>query len=173
MNKYKYFIIIYYKMFYEQVNSAYPMIKESIPKSSLGYNTNNKYPEFPPLMMDGRAITASYQPESVLNEYLITDNNIKSNWEYRKFLTNNAQQLMEYNFRESCNDSGYYKRYEDIINKTNNTPYLYTSNNDNSKPFGYSSSDLKDLYLSREQLNSSKISPAITQHELIRSINKK
>ena len=35
----------------EQLNCAYPIIKETIPKSSLGYNTNNKYPEFPPLMM--------------------------------------------------------------------------------------------------------------------------
>lgn len=157
----------------EKINSAYPVIKETIPKSSLGYNTNNKYPEFPPLMMDGRSITASYQPESILNETLIHDNNIKSNWEYRKFLMNNSQQLMEYNFRESCNDSGYYKRYDDILNKSGSVPYTFTSSTDNSKPFGYSSSDLKDLYLSREQLNSSKISPVITQEELIRGISPK
>jgi hypothetical protein len=155
----------------QELNYAYPIIKETIPKSSLGYNTNNKYPEFPPLMMDGRAITASYQPESIINESIIHDNNIKSNWEYRKFLTANAKNLMEYNFRESCNDAGYYKRYDDIVNKSGNVPYYYQSNNDNSKPFGYSSSDLKDLYLSREQLNSRKVSPVITQEELIRGIN--
>lgn len=160
-------------MFYEQLNSAYPVIKESIPKSSLGYNTNNKYPEFPPLMMDGRAITASYQPESILNESLILENGIKSNWEYRKFLTGNAQNLMEYNFREACNDSGYYKRYEDIMNNTNSVPFHYMSHSDTSKPFGYSSSDLKDLYLSREQLNAAKFSPSITQEEVIRGIPKK
>ena len=154
----------------EEVNCAYPIIKESIPKSSLGYNTNNKYPEFPPLMMDGRAITASYQPESVLNESLIRDNGIKSNWEYRKFLTENAPKLMQYNLRESCNDSGYYKRYEDIVNSTTSKPHYYTSPTDNSRPFGYASSDLKDLYLSREQLNATKVSPVITQEELIRSL---
>ena len=158
---------------FEQLNCAYPVIKESIPKSSLGYNTNNKYPEFPPLMMDGRAVIASYQPESILNESLIRENNIKSNWEYRKFLTSNAQQLLEYNFREACNDAGYYKRYEDIVNGSNSTPYHYSSATDNSKPFGYSSSDLKDLYLSREQLNASKVSPVITQEELIRGIPNK
>ena len=156
----------------EELNCAYPIIKESIPKSSLGYNTNNKYPEFPPLMMDGRAITASYQPESILNESLIRDNSIKSNWEYRKFLTENADQLMQYNFRESCNDSGYYKRYEDILNNNASTPYYYSSPTDNSRPFGYSSSDLKDIYLSREQLNASKVSPVITQEQLIRTISK-
>lgn len=168
--------MIYYKMFTnapEQLNCAYPIIKETIPKSSLGYNTNNKYPEFPPLMMDGRSITASYQPESILNESIIRDNNIKSNWEYRKFLTHNSQNLMEYNFRESCNDSGYYKRYQDIITNQAFTPYQYSSPTDNTRPFGYSSSDLKDLYLSREQLNASKVSPSITQEELIRGISNK
>ena len=33
----------------ENLKCAYPIIKETIPKSSLGYNTNNVYPQFPPL----------------------------------------------------------------------------------------------------------------------------
>jgi hypothetical protein len=100
----------------EKVNNT-PVIKESIPKSSLGYNTNNKYPEFPPLMSDGRSVTASYQPESALNESIIKSNNIKSNWEYRQFLTKNANELREYNFREACNDAGYFTRYDNILRR--------------------------------------------------------
>ena len=158
---------------YERINNA----KES-QQSHLGYNTNNKYPEFPPLMCDGRAVTASYQPESVVNQDLIHKNNIQSNWQYRKYLTENAGKIMEQNFRESCNDTGYYKRHNDLpLNAMNQstpstTPFLYNSLLDAQKPFGYASSDLKDLYLSREQLDARKVSPVITQEEILKAQRK-
>ena len=157
---------------------AYPVIKETVPVSALGYKTNNKYPEFPPLMSDGRPITASWQPEALINEDLIESNNIKSNWEYRKFLTENSHKIMQYNFREASNDTGYYKRYVDLpsniqsgdkVTDVKNTPYLFSSVNDNTQPPGYSKSDLKDIYLSREQLDAKKVSPVITQYELLSS----
>jgi hypothetical protein len=150
----------------ECVNSAFPTIKETVPKSSLGYNTNNKYPEFPPLMADGRAVTASYQPESVINNDIIMQNNIKSNWEYRQYLTKNAGQIMEQNFRDACNDSGSFAKSYEIHNSANvlkdpaASPHVYGKNNLNESPFGYSSSDLKTSYLSREQLTESKDVPA-------------
>jgi hypothetical protein len=152
----------------EKMNCAYPTIKETIPKSSLGYNTNNKYPEFPPLMADGRAITASYQPEALLNQSIIKQNNIQSNWEYRKYLTENATKIMEMNARESFNDSGYTMRFDDLMNNRFSSPYYYTSPTDTSRPFGYVNSDLKNTYLSREQLESRKFSPVITQEEFLR-----
>ena len=104
---------------------------------------NNKYLGFPPLMSDGRSVTASYQPEAVLNNELIKTNNIQSNWQYRKFLTENSKQIMEYNFREASNDAGYFKRYSGVpINNLEkmyqtNTPYLFDSVMDDNKPFGY------------------------------------
>jgi len=146
----------------ECVASAFPTIKETVPKSSLGYNTNNKYPEFPPLMADGRAITASYQPESVINNDIIMQNNIKSNWSYRQYLMKNAQQIMEQNFREACNDSGSFAKTYEIHNSANiikdpvASAHVYGKNNLNETPFGHSSSDLKTSYLSREQLTESK-----------------
>lgn len=154
---------------------AYPIIKETIPATSLGYSTNNTYPEFPPLMSDGRPITATWQPESSINEDLIERNDIKSNWEYRKFLIENSKTIMEYNFRESSSDIGYYKRPIDIPSiqsntisgDIKNTPYTFPSIADHTRPEGYSSSDLKDIYLSREQLEARKISPVITQAQLL------
>ena len=152
---------------FEPVNCAYPIIKETIPKSSLGYNTNNKYPEFPPLMNDGRSITASYQPEAVTNEELKNVIGIKSNWEYRKYLTDNSKEIMEHNFREACNDVGYIKRHTDTpMNRIDNfssasSPYLFNSVMDNSTPFGYVSSDLKSIYLTREQLDARRIAPVV------------
>jgi hypothetical protein len=161
----------------EPLNCAYPVIKETIPSSSLGYGTNNKYPEFPPLMSDGRAIVSSWQPESIINDDLIQSNGIRSNWQYRKYLVNNSKDIMEYNFRESCNDVGYYKRPIDLPNMQSNkvtnltgTPYNFSSTLDESKPFGYQTSDLKELYLSREQLDARKISPVITQADLIQNV---
>ena len=163
----------------EKLDSAYPVIKETVPRSSLGYATNNKYPEFPPLMSDGRSITTTWQPEAVINDDLIQSNNLRSNWQYRKYLTNNAKDIMEYNFRESCNDVGYYKRPIDLPNMQSNkavslsgTPYNFTSILDQSKPFGYQNSDLKEMYLSREQLDARKISPVITQSDLIKNVSK-
>lgn len=165
---------------YEKLESAYPIIKETIPQSSLGYATNNKYPGFPPLMSDGRSITTSWQPEAVINDDLIQSNNLRSNWQYRKYLINNAKDIMEYNFRESSNDVGYYKRPIDLPNmhsnkvtNMNGTPYNFNSVLDNTKPFGYQTSDLKEMYLSREQLDARKISPVITQSDLIQNINSK
>ena len=158
----------------ENIRAAYPIIKETIPRSSLGYNTNNKYPELPPLMSDGRAVVGSWQPESVINKELIETNNIKSNWEYRKYLQQNSQQIMEYNFRESSTDVGYLKRPIDVPSIQSNvstgirsTPYAFSSVLDNTKPLGYASSDLKTMYLTREQLESRKISPVITQDKLL------
>jgi hypothetical protein len=156
------------------LDSAYPVIKETIPQSSLGYATNNKYPQFPPLMSDGRSITSTWQPEAIINDDLIQSNNIRSNWQYRKYLTNNAKDIMQYNFLESSNDVGYYKRPIDLpnmqsnlVSNMNGKPYGFTSTLDQNKPFGYQTSDLKELYLSREQLDSRKISPVITQAELL------
>ena len=155
----------------ENLNCAYPVVKETIPKSSLGYNTNNKYEGFPPLMSDGRSITASWQPEAVINNDMIVNNNIKTNWEYRQYLIHNSKEIINYNFTEASNDVGYYKRYteapkisEDVYHST---PYLYSSIMDDKKVLGVKNSDLKQLYLSREQLESRKVSPVITQDQLL------
>jgi hypothetical protein len=153
----------------ETVAAAFPVIKETVPKSALGYNTNNKYPEFPPLMADGRSVVASYQPESVINNQIILENNLESNWQYRQYLIKNANQIMNRNFRDACNDAGFYAKNYDIngtpyqltgtpsvIRGPVATPFVYTPDNLTSQPFGYASSDLKDIYLSRETLSENK-----------------
>jgi hypothetical protein len=138
---------------------AYPVIRETIPQSKLGYSTNNSYEGFPPLMNDGRPITASYQPEAVLNNKIIEENGIQSNWQYRQYLTKNATQIMKQDFREASNDVGYVQRFTDL--KSDSMPYLYKSYDDNTQPLGYQNSDLKELYLSREQLDSRRVAPTI------------
>ena len=154
-----------FSLFGENLNNAYPSNRETIPESSLGYHANNQYDNFPPLMSDGRALIASWQPEAVANKQLINENGITSNWQYRRYLTQNATSLMKSNFRESANDVGYIKI--DDKHESSGGPFSFKSFLDDSKSVDYKTSDLKNLYLSREQLNARKVSPAITQEQLL------
>ena len=155
-----------FSLFGENLNNAYPSNREIVPESSLGYHANNQYDNFPPLMSDGRALVASWQPEALANKQLINENGISSNWQYRKYLTQNANSIMKHNFRESANDVGYIK-LDDKPESSSSGPFSFKSFLDDSKPIGHKTSDLKNLYLSREQLNSRKVSPAITQEQLL------
>jgi hypothetical protein len=68
---------------------------ESLEDYGICYKTsNNKYPDCPALMDDGRAFT-DYRPSCYLNDLIRTMNGIQSDFEYRKFLQNNAVQLMD------------------------------------------------------------------------------
>jgi hypothetical protein len=148
-----------------------PVRQSNLPSSSLGYSTNNIYPGFPPKTADGRNIIASHQPEAVLNNNLVEQYNIKSNWEYRQFLIENSQEIIRQNFNEAATDVGYTERYVPQNMAKLSTPFQYNSYLDNSRPTGFNESDLKSAYLSREQLNSRKFAPAITQQELMSRLN--
>lgn len=96
---------------------------------------------FPPLMSDGRNFSRWEQPISMDN-YLKTSNNIKSNWEYRKYLANNADSIIKYNQQQSVNSTTF-----PIENQ------LLPSNCFNS--------DLKANYLSREELQNRMVAPIV------------
>ena len=162
-----------------QIEVVYPR-QEDLPKSAMGYAANNLYPGFPPLMADGRSLIASWQPEAVVNDQLRKTNGIQSNWEYRRYLTNNAEMIMRQNYIESANDVGYYERQHGDTTSTfgsigdqvsvagkHASPYRFESLFDNAEPLGYSNTDLKQVYLTREQLDARRVAPAITQAELI------
>ena len=148
------------------VNSAYPQLSHP-PKSTYGFQTHNLYKDFPPFMNDGRVLVASWQQESVTNNNLLQSTGMKSNWEYRKYLTENAKTMIEKNQAESLNDIGYIARYSTAPEQSNTVPYYYKSYLDNTQPFGYQSSDLKQLYLTAEQLNARKMAPIITEAHLL------
>lgn len=143
------------------------------PESTLGYNANNQYAGFPPKMDDARALVAAWQPEAVVNHNLVKSVGVQSNWQYRKYLTKNADDIIRYNREEAFNDIGYYKRFTEAPIESTKTPYLYSSIMDNTDVRGVDNSDLKQLYLSREQLASRMTSPSITQAELLHIQKKK
>ena len=123
--------------------------------------SNNIHFNFPPIMADGRNY-ASWQPEAVINERIQKQENIQSNWQYRQFLQNNGLKIMKYNSTEACYDLGIDPHTTTNTTPSSNVPFTYKSSFDTATPgFGYCNSDLKNPYLTREQLNSRMIAPSI------------
>ena len=61
---------------------------------------NNYHTSMPALMSDDRE-QRSWYPEAVVDENIKKAAKITSNWEYRKYLTSNAAQLMDINTRNA------------------------------------------------------------------------
>ena len=130
--------------------------------------SNNIHFNFPPIMADGRNY-ASWQPEAVINKHIQEQEHIKTSWAYRQFLINNGTQIMKYNNQEACYDLGLNPHIYTNTTPSSNVPYSFKSTYDTSSPgYGYSTSDLKSPYLSREQLQAKMISPAISANQFSR-----
>jgi len=126
------------------------------------YSASNNYNlNFPALMHDSR-IWSSWQPDAVINQRIQQNQGIQSNWQYRQYLQHNANQIMNYNNMESCYELGLDPHVQTGNTPSSNVPYKFKSTFDTGKPgYGYCNSDLKNPYLSREQLNARMISPSI------------
>ena len=128
--------------------------------------SNNIHFDFPPIMSDGRNYS-SWQPNAEMNNELIKTYNIKSNADYRTFLTKNADMIIKQNQLIACAGCCNCLKTPQTT-KTSNSPYLYRSCADSTQPYGYETSDLKEMYLSREQLSRKTQLPGITQEEYIK-----
>lgn len=126
------------------------------------YSASNNYNlNFPALMSDSR-IWSQWQPDAVVNQKIQKQEGIQSNWSYRQYLQKNGLQLMNYNTAEACYDLGLDPHIKTDRTPSDNVPYKFKGIFDSSKPgFGYCNSDLKNPYLSSEQLNSRLIAPSI------------
>ena len=90
--------------------------------------SNNTYYTMPPMMSDGRNYS-SWQPESVLNDKIKQDAGINSNWKYRQYLQQNANNIMklkniksesnkqldQYDYNKILDDLKYY-RFDKLLN---------------------------------------------------------
>jgi len=124
--------------------------------------SNNIHFNFPPIMDDGRNY-ASWAPDAYMNQQIKDEANIKSNWNYRLYLQTNAAEIMRYNTSEACYALGTSPNYSSMLpNTLPGSPYVFGCEPDSNNPsYGYQTSDLKNPYLSREQLYSKMISPSI------------
>jgi hypothetical protein len=129
--------------------------------------SNNIHFDFPPIMSDGRNF-ANWQPGAVINEKIRENAGITSNWQYRKYLVENADTIIKNNQVAACDECCSIPAMNQLGDKQQqNSPYLYQSCSDNSQPFGYENSDLKNLYISGYQLQSRMVTPVITQAQLL------
>jgi hypothetical protein len=141
------------------IRSVNNLVVDTIPASARGYELNNQYQHFPPLMADGRAVIASWTPESYVDETIQKNSGIRSNWEYRKYLTDNAQEIMQRNLAEACSDVGF------VANQNGWMSQQAPVQPGAALPLA---SDLKQLYMSQEQLETRRQAPLLTQDELLR-----
>jgi hypothetical protein len=139
----------------------------------LGYN--NKFDAMPAFMQDGRLMSNSWQPGAENNVAMLKNNNITNSWQYRQYMIKNANIIRDYNHSECCNEMGCStnKNYAELqgnkIRDIHATPHIYNSPYDNTTPKGYTNSDLKETYLTREELNSRKVILSINQEELLKN----
>ena len=126
------------------------------------YSGSNNYQfNSPPLMSDSR-IWNQWQPDAVVNERIQKKEGIQNKWTYRQYLQHNGLQIMKFNTSESCYTLGLDPHIKTDRTPSDNVPYKFRNVFDTSKPgFGYCNSDLKNPYLTTEQLNARLISPSI------------
>jgi hypothetical protein len=127
--------------------------------------SNNIHFDYPPIMSDGRNF-ARWQPGAVINKEIRQENNINTNWKYRQYLTENADSIIKANQLEACGNCCYCPTMK-IENSVSNSPFMYKSCMDKSQPYGYNNSDLKNLYLTSQQLQSRMVAPIITQEQFL------
>lgn len=126
--------------------------------------SNNIHFDYPALMSDGRIYT-NWDPACEKNKSLIRENNIKTNFQYRQFLINNSESIINSNNNQAQDHCGVCRYGYPLQVNTNNGKYLYKSVNDNHQPYGYENSDLKNVYLSRQQLESRLSAPIMSQQQ--------
>ena len=94
-----------------------------------------------PLMSDGRNFSNWEKPIN-MDLYLQKKSDINNNWSYRKYLTENATTIMKLN-QQSCIDNSSFPMQDDSLSKN-----LFQS-------------DLKNIYLSREELQKKITAPIV------------
>ena len=111
--------------------------------------SNNIHFNVAPMMSDGRMFTM-FNPSCNANTKLRNNLNITNNYDYRQWLIKNGNNFRAKNYELAKNENS--ECVEAARNIKTNDKYLFQGCADNSKPFGYESSDLKNMYLTRNQL---------------------
>lgn len=113
-------------------------------------------------LMEDKRVFTNYMSNAVFNDEIKKANHFNNNEQYRKYLVNNAKEIMHFNRSSFMNQNFIYvpnKEYLNIFNHTkkNSYPYLFENIYDKSKPYGYETNMTKNRYLSRQQLQQNRI----------------
>lgn len=117
--------------------------------ASVYSGSNNVHSNLPPMMSDGRNYS-NLLPDEVINDTIKKEAGITSNWDYRRYLQNNASHIIKHNSQSAISATGL------VEDPSNYVPVNFFGNQPPTAP-----SDLKSQYMSREQLNARLISPSI------------
>ena len=125
--------------------------------------SNNIHHSAPALMSDQRIFT-TYVTACDINKSLRHKEGITNNYNYRQYLQKNALQIMGSNTNSAmmCSNKPCSKASSENQNK-----YFFGDCYDKSQPFGYETSDLKNMHLTRENLSKNLSGPIITQEQLL------
>jgi|LakMenE01Jun11ns_1017448.scaffolds.fasta_scaffold9950921_3 hypothetical protein len=107
-------------------------------------------------------LESSWQPDAVINNKIHVDSGITSNWKYRQYIQNNANQIMKYNTMEYIYSSGNnpYTITDNIIN--DKVPHRFSSLYDTNVPnYESNNSDLKQDFVKKQQMSARMIAPSI------------
>ena len=116
---------------------------------------NNTHDLFPGILNDGRLFT-SYVPDAMENNNIKKANHIKTNTQYREYLTKNAIAIMQTNFK-SMTLENVSPEFDNRIQ--HGAPVLFKGVHDETTPYGFECSFPKNIYLSRERLDDQKRRP--------------
>jgi hypothetical protein len=113
-------------------------------------------------MEDGRNFT-NYNTSSMINNNL----NIKklTSNQYRQYLINNSDTIIKQNQKVACDECGYCPYPKRLPCK----PYIFSSCSDKSVPMGYQTSDMKNAYLQKCELQSRKIAPVLKSNQFLKT----
>jgi hypothetical protein len=125
--------------------------------------SNNIYSDFPAMMSDGRVYT-EHDTSCGINNAIIKSMRLNNNYDYRQYLINNGLDIMSQNMESSqmCSNVKFF------TNNVNHDKYLFKSTSDKNQPLGYETSDLKNLYLTRKELESKQKAEFVTQEDLLK-----
>lgn len=129
--------------------------------------SNNIHADFPALMSDGQWAT-NWEPACAINSELKKSVGITNNYNYRQYLINNADHIIQQNQNSAngnCGASHANFNMEDVIKQP--VKHIFKSSVDTSQPFGYQNSDLKNMYLSSKALDSRLVAPIMTQAQML------
>ena len=122
-----------------------------------------------------KMIPSSLQPENANNADLVAKTGITTNWQYRKYLTENAKDIMEYNYRDSNNENGLAVRNAALpvmqCNKVTgmiNTPRIQTSTMYGAPIQATTNDGLKNAYLASVAYHSASIAPSVDPNQFRR-----
>jgi hypothetical protein len=113
---------------------------------------NNQTVNMPGVVSDGRLFT-NYNSDACVAESIKKMNGLKSNEEYRRFLVQNTEEIMKHNYSQMARENTTSYSHEQF---NYGQPHLYKSIQDDSKPHGYEDTEVKQMYLSRQQLDDKK-----------------